>query len=120
MENRFTGINIYAKDPVSSFAFYNGLGLTVSEEVEPENKWYGASFDLGSATLWIWRDNNDNATPPSGRKIIEIVLTCKDMDESYTALTADGYAVTAPEVMFYGGREMQLTDPDGNHILFLD
>ena len=43
MSIKFSGINIHSKDPVNSFEFYKGLGLTVSEEVsDSNNEWYGA------------------------------------------------------------------------------
>lgn len=120
MHVHFSGINIHAKDPVKSFEFYKGLGLEVKEEVEPENEWYGAEFDIGGSILWIWRDNSGNSAENTGRTTITIVLKCDDMDKTYSDLTGKDYAVTAPELMFYGGREMNLTDPDGNKILFLD
>jgi len=120
MQIHFSGVNIHAKDPVKSFEFYKGLGLKAKEEVEPENEWYGATFELGSgSTLWIWRDKSGDAES-AGRMTIQLVIGCDDMDKTYADLTAKGYAVTAPELMFYGGREMNLTDPDGNKILFLD
>jgi len=42
------------------------------------------------------------------------------MDKKYEELKNKNYAITEPELMFYGGREMNLIDPDGNKILFLD
>ena len=120
MQIHFSGINIHAKDPVKSFEFYKGMGLNVKEEAEPESEWYGAGFDLGSGSvLWIWRDKSGD-TESTGRMSIQLVIGCNDMDKTYTDLIAKGYAVTVPEMMFYGGREMNLTDPDGNKILFLD
>jgi predicted enzyme related to lactoylglutathione lyase len=138
MNVRFSGINIHAKDPVKSFEFYKGLGFPVTEEAEPDSVYYGASFDLGGSTLWIWRDGGgetagnikrvtdesktptDPETSVKSKVLIEIVLSCPDMDITYTHLIAKGYTLTAPELMFYGGREMKLSDPDGNRILFLD
>ena len=121
MAIKFSGINISAKDPVKSFEFYKGMGFTVSEEVEPTNEYYGASFGLGNDTaLWIWRDNDGNYTENSGRMTIQIVLSCDDIHKTYEELKAKGYDVSEVELMFYGGKEMNLTDPDGNKILFLD
>jgi uncharacterized glyoxalase superfamily protein PhnB len=114
----FTGINIAAKDPVKSFEFYKGLGLKITEECEPDNEWYGASFDIGGSTLWIWRDHD--GVSASEKPPVIIVLTSSDMDGDYITLKEAGYAITTPEKMFYGGREMHLTDPDGNQLLFLD
>ena len=100
------------------FEFYKGLGFPVTEECAPDNDWYGATFDIGGSTLWIWRDHDDvlGADKPP----IQLVLKSSNMDGDYKALKAKGYDLTAPEMMFYGGREMNLTDLDGNQILFLD
>ncbi|MDR2502610.1 MAG: VOC family protein [Oscillospiraceae bacterium] len=114
----FTGVNINAKDPVKSYEFYKGLGMRVKTEAAPDDEWYGASFDLGGGTLWIWRDHD--GVSASEKPPIIIVLTSGDMDSDYAALKAADYAVTAPETMFYGGREMHLTDPDGNQLLVLN
>ena len=37
MAIKFTGINIHAKDPVKTFEFYEGLGLTVKTEVAADD-----------------------------------------------------------------------------------
>lgn len=120
MSIKFSGINIIAKDPVKSFEFYKGLGLTVKEEADADSEWYGASFDLGGTTLWIWRDNNVNNENDTEHTTLQIVLGLTDIDKSFSEYREKGYAVSEVELMFYGGREMNLTDPDGNKILFLD
>ena len=140
----FSGINIYAKDPVKSYEFYKGLGFIEKSEASPGDEWYGAEFDLGGdSTMWIWRDNSgdvaggggagdDNivvvdgvedgggVADGAGRLTIQIVLKCEDIDSTYEELISKGYAVTEPTLMFYGGKEMNLVDPDGNKLLFLD
>ena len=124
MPINFSGINIDAKDPVKSFEFYKGLGLPVSEEAAPDDKYYGASFRIGdNAALWIWRDDSENETENTGRMTIQIVLGMgglENMRKNYQEYKSKGYAVSEPEKQFYGGWEMNLTDPDGNKILFLD
>jgi uncharacterized glyoxalase superfamily protein PhnB len=113
----FSGINIAAKDPVKSFEFYRGLGLAVKTEAAADDEWYGAELDIGGGTLWIWRDRD--GAQGSEKPPITIVLKASDMDGDYAALKSRGYAVGEPELMFYGGKEMSLTDPDGNQLLFL-
>ena len=116
---RFSGINIMATDPVRTFAFYEGIGLPVQERESPDSEWYGATFRLTEgekpAVLWIWRHHEGDPKPQN-----LIVINCEDMDATYAMLKERGYAVEPPVMQFYGGREMQLSDPDGNHILFLD
>ena len=120
----FSGINIMAKDPVKSFEFYKGLGLSVSEEAAPDDEYYGASFRIGDdAALWIWRDNETCDAENKGRMTIQIVLGTgglENMQKNYQEYKAKGYAFSEPEKQFYGGWEMNLTDPDGNKILFLN
>ena len=120
----FSGINIMAKDPVKSFEFYKGLGLPVSEEVAPDDEYYGASFRIGDgAALWIWRDDEGIDTENTEHMRIQIVLSTdglENMQMSYRKYMGMGYAVSEPEKQFYGGWEMNLTDPDGNKILFMD
>jgi len=113
----FIGINIYAKDPIQSFQFYKGIGLTVEQEGDPNTDWYGAMFKLlnyeDAPLLWIWRNTDNKDT----KNII--VMKCDDIDQTYEGLKEKGYAVHPPEMQFYGGKEMNLVDPDGNEILFL-
>jgi len=124
MPIKFSGINIISKEPVKSFEFYKGLGLPVSEEAEDDGGDYGASFDIGGAALWIWRDQSGNNTENTERAAIQIVIGCADIgktfEEFHDELKSKGYAVSEVELMSYGGKEMNLTDPDGNKILFLD
>ena len=121
MSIMFSGINIMAKDPVKSFEFYKGLGLPINEEAAPDDEHYGASLRIGdNMSLWIWRDDDSNDVRSTGRTTIQIVLGLEDIDKSHAEFKKMGYAVSDVEQMFYGGREMNLIDPDGNHILFLD
>jgi len=121
MAIKFSGINIHSKNPEQAFEFYKGLGFGVKTEVEAGNQWYGAEFNLGrGSVLWIWRDNGGDEAEDTSRMTIQMVVSCEDIDGTYEELKGKGYAVTAPELMFYGGKEMNLTDPDGNKILFLD
>ena len=110
MAIHFGGINFCTKNPEKVYEFYKNMGLEIKEEPDTNDEHYGASFALGGdSTLWIWRSEG-----------VQLVIGCDDMDETYAELSAKGYAVTPPELMFYGGREMTLTDPMGNKILFLD
>ncbi|MEE8412931.1 MAG: VOC family protein [Dehalococcoidales bacterium] len=113
----FSGINILTKDPGKSFEFYKGIGLTVEKEGDPDSEWDTGIFKLldieNAPLLWIWRN-------PENKDIKNtIVMKCEDIDQTYEELKEKGYAVNPPEMQFYGGKEMNLVDPDGNEILFL-
>ncbi len=113
----FSCINIYSKNPEQSFEFYKGLGLTVEKEGDPSTDWYGGVFKLldyeNAPILCIWR-NTDNREIRNN-----IVMHCDDIDQTYMELKEKGYAISMPEMQFYGDKEMKLIDADGNEILFL-
>lgn len=117
MDIKFSCINFYSKEPDKMFEFYKGLGLKVKTEGDSSSEWYGAGFTLtdfeDGPEMYIWR-NTDNRVRKN-----EIVFHCENIHETYNTLKEKGYAVTQPELMFYGDYEMKLTDPDGNEILFL-
>jgi len=116
----FSGINILSKDAYKAYEFYKGLGFPVKEvDDDPKSEWWCAQFDINGSTLWIWKDHSGN-TAENSRVAVNFVVTCEDIEKSYEEFKSKGYAVTKPEKMFYGGWEMNLTDLDGNHILFLN
>ena len=53
------------------------------------------------------------------RDLFLYIFHCGDIDRTYERLKARGCAIEPPQTQFYGGREMTLTDPDGNVLLFL-
>lgn len=121
MAIKFEGINILSKNAYKAYEFYKGLGFTVKEvDEDPSIEWWSAQFDISGSTLWIWKDHSGNSAENSGSATIQIVVKCDDIHKSYEEFKAKGYAVSQPEKMFYGGWEMNLTDLDGNRILFLD
>ena len=111
----FSGINIYTEGPETSFEFYRSLGFPVLKEGSGD--WFGAALRLGEGAdapvVWIWR----NKTSLESKN--HLVFHCGDIDRTYERLKARGCAIEPPQTQFYGGREMTLTDPDGNVLLFL-
>ena len=121
MSIKFAGINILSKDAYKAYEFYKGLGFTVTEvDDDPSSEWWCAQFDINGSTLWIWKDHSGNTIESDGRTKINFVVKCDDIHKSYEDFKAKGYSVSEPEKMFYGGWEMNLTDLDGNSILFLN
>ena len=119
MSIKFAGINIHSKDAYKAYEFYKGLGFTVNEVGDdPSDEWWCAEFNISGSTLWIWKEHSGNIAENSRHMIL--VVTCEDIQKSYEEFKANGYDVSQPEKMFYGGWEMNLIDLDGNRILFLD
>ena len=121
MAIKFAGINILSKDAYKAYKFYKGLGFTVKTvDDDPSSEWWCAEFDINGSTLWIWKSHSDKVVGNGDFMPIILVITCEDIQKSYEEFIEKGYAVSKPEKMFYGGWEMNLTDIDGNKILFLD
>jgi len=123
MAMQFSGINIHAKDALKSYEFYKGLGFAVKEVGDnPADEWWCAEFHINGSSLWIWKLRPET-TQSNDRAAVNLVVNCGGID-SMKALYAEwktaGYDISEPELQFYGGWEMNLTDPDGNRILFLD
>ena len=119
MDIKFSGINIFTPHPVRSFEFYKKLGLRVVETSEPDNRWYGAMLALcdgaDEPVIWIWR-STEEAEATRNRLVFS---AGEHMDEVYERIKAAGIEIEPPYTAEWGGREMALTDPDGNSILFL-
>jgi len=123
MNFKFSGINIQSDRPADTFAFYMKLGFRALEECAPDDKWYGAEFalqdDSDEPKIWIWRRQ------PGDDMVVQNLFVFRSgekedrLDELYTQFTQAGVSCPKPETAVWGGREMMLTDPDGNRLLFL-
>lgn len=117
---KFSGINIYTKEPESVFEFYKKLGFRVLEEVPSGDPWYGATLALQDGAdepiIWIWRqDDRDNSIVCN-----HFVFSANErMDEIYESIISAGIECKPPFTAVWGGRELILKDPAGNELLFL-
>jgi hypothetical protein len=57
------------------------------------------------------------SAPAPGERALSLWLACEDFDAAYHRLKSR-MAVNPPEVAFYGGIELGLTDPDGRRVTF--
>lgn len=48
-----------------------------------------------------------------------LVFDCDDLDKTYEELLTKGLNIDPPRTAVWGGRELYVTDPDGNTILLL-
>lgn len=120
MKFKFSGINIYSKNPEVVFEFYKKLGFRVLEEVSPDNKWYGSTMALQDGSdepmIWIWRQCDEDESIVCNHFVFS---TNGKMDEVYRNIVATGIECKPPFKAAWGGRELKLYDPEGNELLFL-
>jgi catechol 2,3-dioxygenase-like lactoylglutathione lyase family enzyme len=120
MEFKFAGLNIYSKKPVETLAFYKKLGFRVLEEPDSDNQWYGAMLALqdddNEPVIWIWRLSEDAEITACNHFVF---TTNGKLNETYERIKSAGIACDPPFTAVWGGQELNLTDPDGNQLLFL-
>jgi len=119
MNFRFSGININSEEPQKTFEFYKKLGFRITETAEVDNEWYGATFALegekNEPQIWIWR-RQEGDKPINNQFVFD---TDNKLDELYEQFKEAGIDCKPPITAEWGGRELLLTDPDGNTLLFL-
>lgn len=101
-------------------AFYKKLGFRVLEESAPDNQWYGAMLALqdddNEPVIWIWRSPEDAETTVCNHFVF---TTNGKLKETYESIKSAGITCDPPFTAVWGGQELNLTDPDGNQLLFL-
>lgn len=120
MDFKFSGVNISSTDPVRTFEFYQKLGFRITEECAPDSKWYGATFALTDEAdqpqIWVWRRQDGDTDCVCNLLVFD---TGDKLDEVYARFRQAGVECEPPATAVWGGRELMLTDPDGNRLLFL-
>ena len=114
---KFSGVHITSKDPKRLALFYKDiLGWTMLDD-NPD--FDGVRFEGrgDDPVLWIW-DENKHGTLSDGTMFF--TFDCPDTDTMYQNLTEKGLVLNSPEICSWGGKEIKLTDPDGNKILLVE
>ena len=116
MVTSFSGINLSSKDPQQLALFYRDiLGIPMfGENPGFDGVTFGNSPD--TPVFWIW-DENKWGTSSTGSVLL--VFQCDDHDKTYAELCEKGVVLDPPETAVWGGKELHVTDPDGNRILIL-
>ncbi|MDL2276523.1 VOC family protein [Breznakia sp. OttesenSCG-928-G09] len=110
-------INISTLDTKRLVMFYHEtLGLPIV--FEGYGNYDGATLGFGKdvTTICIW----DEAKWGAYEGHPTFVFMSDGLDETYAELVAKGVSLAKPELMSWGGRELRLDDPDGNHIMILE
>lgn len=116
MINSFRGINISSKDPKRLVSFYKKvLEIPILEDDE---NYDGVVFGFikDAPVFWIW---DENKWGKSNEGPVCLVFSCDDHIKTYEDLTRKGVELDPPTTASWGGKELLLTDPDGNKVLIL-
>lgn len=120
MIKSFGGINISSKNPESLAKFYNEkLGVPILTENPGQCDYDGVElgFNTKEPVIWIWNENNWGK---SNFGVVTFVFRCKNLDETYLELKEIGVILDPPITAVWGGKELNVKDPDGNNILMLE
>ena len=116
MITNFRGMNISSKAPQRLVAFYRDtLGIPVLEDDENSD---GVTFGYhpDEPVFWIW---DENKWGKIGTGTVCFVFDCDDHEKTYQELKAKGVELDPPKTAVWGGKELYVTDPDGNTLLLL-
>lgn len=116
MLQRFGGINLSSRNPEALTKFYTEkLGVP---RLDDSQNYDGAQigFNPNEPRVWIW---DEILWGKSHTGSVTLVFYCDSLDQTYDELTAKGVSLSPPVTAAWGGKELSLTDPDGNRVLFL-
>jgi glyoxylase I family protein len=117
-------------DVPRSIAFYrDALGFKVTNTSKP---FTGAKDDFGWAMLRLngvelmlnnMYENNIRPLQPDEARVAShadtiIYFACRDVEDAYTTLKAQGIAASEPKIAYYGMKQTYVTDPDGYKLCF--
>ncbi|EAE8725251.1 VOC family protein [Listeria monocytogenes] len=119
MINEFVCTNISTQDPAALVAFYHEK-LGIPKVFEGYDNYDGAKLGFSEKAPGIIVWNNSKWGEASESKV-EFVFSCDtNLDEMYRELQTAGVETPEPCVAEWGGRELNLLDPDGNKIMILE
>ena len=117
MLTRFECINLSSPDVAQLVRFYREtLGVPL-HTAEGDNDGAMLGFIPEAPMICIWDENRWGI---ASAKPITLVFKCDDIQATYEDLLAKGAAPNPITVAVWGGKELTLNDPDGNHILILE
>ena len=116
MVTKFRGINLSSKNPKRLALFYRDtLGINMLESAPDYD---GVSFgnNENEPVFWIW---DENKWGKASTGAVTLVFDCDDHDKTYEELRQKGITLDPPKTAVWGGKELYVTDPDGNTVLIL-
>ncbi|WP_239256383.1 VOC family protein [Listeria ilorinensis] len=115
----FICVNISTEDPAELVAFYHEkLGMPITFEGYGEYDGAKLAFGEQAPGIIIW---NSGKWGKSSESKVELVFAASGtLDEMYEELRAKNVEIPEPRLAEWGGRELNLLDPDGNKIMILE
>ena len=115
---KFSGIHISSNNPKRLALFYKDvLGWNMIDDISTTD---GIRFEGSdnNPVLWIWDKNRHETIFNEGP--VYFVFDCPDPDALYQQLTQKGVELAPPKIASWGGKELFVTDPDGNKFLMVE
>lgn len=119
---------LWVYDMPRSIRFYRdelGFEVTNTSRVVGEDNFGWAMLGRGQArfmlnTIYDFDEVRPSPAPPDAQSQRDVWLyfDCADVDAAYAELRGKGLDVSAPEVTYYGMRQISVVDPDGYRIWF--
>lgn len=107
---------LVVSDIERSMRFYrDGVGFSVERHWAPDGHVAWCWLSLGGASIMLQQAEPGDRPGAGG---ITLYLLCADADEVHAELVRRGTEAAAPEVAFYGMKQVHLRDPDGYALCF--
>ena len=118
MIQRFGGMNLSSKNPEAMVRFYHDLlGIPILGDISSGFDGTELGFNSNEPRIWIW---DTNKWGESNTVTVTLVYHCDDLDKTYEELKAKGIHLEPPFRAVWGGKELNLKDPEGNLLLLLE
>lgn len=117
MLTQFGGVNLFSDDPEALAHFYAlQLGVPILSDTSESYDGVELGFNKEEPVIWIW-DKNAHGAAHNGPATF--VFICDDVDLTHEELCLRGVELEPPTLAAWGGKELRLKDPEGNHILIM-
>jgi catechol 2,3-dioxygenase-like lactoylglutathione lyase family enzyme len=110
---------LFVQDIERSLAFYrDSLGFEVRGKWEPDGKLSWCRIERGHSALMLQQALEEDG-PAEGRgRGVGFFFVCDDADAVHSEFRSRGLQLNAPEVAFYGMKQVFVKDPDGYELCF--
>ena len=90
----------------------------VADDAEPGGQMGWCRLVRGGASLMLQGRGEEGGRAQRRGRGVCLYFVCDDADAVYRELSSRGLRLEAPEVAYYGMKQLYLTDPDGYEVCF--